>query len=184
MRGAGPSGALPAVPPDEQDPETIRQILHSARTIAVVGLSANVLRPSHFVGFYLQRHGYRVIPVNPAYDEVLGEQCYPTLRDIPEPVDVVDCFRRAEDIPPLAEEAIAIGANTAQAAVAGLRTDTVSACRGRGGACADAAGRGKEDFVSFRHIEFPGTGADMDLHGRGSGWLFRRRVEREGGACG
>lgn len=110
MRGAGPSGALPAVPSDEQDPETIRQILHSARTIAVVGLSANVLRPSHFVGFYLQRHGYRVIPVNPREPEVLGERSYPSLLDVPEPVDVVDVFRAPDALPGIAADAVAIGA--------------------------------------------------------------------------
>jgi uncharacterized protein len=88
----------------------IRQILKSCHTIAVVGLSANWWRPSYFAAKYMQEHGYRIIPVNPAYTEVLGEKCYPHLRDIPHQVDMVDCFRKAGEIPALAEEAIAIGA--------------------------------------------------------------------------
>ena len=92
------------------DITTLRRILREGRTVAVVGLSANWYRPSYFAAKYLQEHGYRVIPVNPQYDTVLGEKCYARLADIPEPVDVVDCFRRSEEIPALAEEAIAIGA--------------------------------------------------------------------------
>lgn len=88
----------------------LRRILKDNRTIAVVGLSANWYRPSYFAAKYLQEHGYRVIPVNPQYDSVLGEKCYKALADIPEKVDVVDCFRRGEEIPALAREAIAIGA--------------------------------------------------------------------------
>jgi len=76
----------------------------------VVGLSANWWRPSYFVAKYLQEHGYRVIPVNPAYTEVLGEKCYATLADVPEKIDMVDCFRKSAEIPALAEEAIAVGA--------------------------------------------------------------------------
>lgn len=92
------------------DIPTLRRILKDTRTIAVVGLSANWNRPSYFAAKYLQDHGYRIIPVNPAYSEVLGQTCYPNLRAIPEPVDMVDCFRKSDDIPPLAEDAIAIGA--------------------------------------------------------------------------
>lgn len=92
------------------DIATLRRILRDNRTIAVVGLSANWYRPSYFAAKYLQEHGYRVIPVNPAYDSVLGEKCYKSLADIPEKVDIVDCFRRSEEIPALAGEAIAIGA--------------------------------------------------------------------------
>ena len=92
------------------DIATLRRILRDNRTIAVVGLSANWYRPSYFAAKYLQEHGYRVIPVNPLYDSVLGEKCYQSLADIPEKVDVVDCFRRSEEIPALAGEAIAIGA--------------------------------------------------------------------------
>lgn len=94
----------------DTDIPTLRRILAESHTIAMVGLSRNWYRPSNFASKYLMDHGYRVIPVNPAYDEVLGERCYPSLRDVPEPVDVVDCFRRAEDIPPLVDDAIAIGA--------------------------------------------------------------------------
>jgi predicted CoA-binding protein len=88
----------------------LRRVLMESKTIAMVGLSANWFRPSFFAAKYLQEHGYRVIPVSPRYDEILGEKCYPSLADIPEPVDVVDCFRRAEEIPALAEQAIAISA--------------------------------------------------------------------------
>lgn len=92
------------------DITTLRRILRDHRTIAVVGLSANWYRPSFFAAKYMQEHGYRVIPVNPQYESVLGEKCYRSLRDIPEPVGIVDCFRRSEEIPALADDAIAIGA--------------------------------------------------------------------------
>ena len=75
-----------------------------------MGLSAQWHRPSYFAAKYMQEHGYRIIPVNPMYDEVLGEKCFKSLRDIPDPVDVVDCFRKSAEIPALAEDAIAIGA--------------------------------------------------------------------------
>jgi uncharacterized protein len=92
------------------DTPKLRHILRDNRTIAVVGLSANWYRPSYFAAKYLQEHGYRVIPVNPLYDSVLGEKCYKSLADIPEKVDIVDCFRKSGEIPALADEAIAIGA--------------------------------------------------------------------------
>lgn len=92
------------------DIPTLRRILAENRTVAVVGLSADWFRPSYFVAKYLQGHGYRVIPVNPRYPEILGEKCYASLRDIPDKVDIVDCFRKSEDILPIAEDAIAIGA--------------------------------------------------------------------------
>jgi predicted CoA-binding protein len=92
------------------DISTLRRILRNTRTLAVVGLSANWYRPSYFAAKYMQEHGYRVIPVNPAYDSVLGEKCYKSLREIPEPVDMVDCFRKSAEIPALAADAIAIGA--------------------------------------------------------------------------
>jgi len=92
------------------DTPKLRHILRDNRTVAVVGLSANWYRPSYFAAKYLQEHGYRVIPVNPMYDSVLGEKCYKSLADIPEKVDIVDCFRKSEEIPALADEAIAIGA--------------------------------------------------------------------------
>jgi hypothetical protein len=95
---------------DNTDIQTLRRLLRSHHTIAMVGLSANWYRPSYFAAKYLQEYGYRVIPVTPAYDEILGEKCYPSLEDIPEPVEVVDCFRRPEEILALAEQAIKIGA--------------------------------------------------------------------------
>jgi len=88
----------------------LRRVLHENRRIAVVGLSANWHRPSYFAAKYMQDHGYTVIPVNPAYDEVLGSKCYPSLRDIPGPVDMVDIFRKPEDVLPIVDDAIAIGA--------------------------------------------------------------------------
>lgn len=92
------------------DIHTLRRILSQNRVIAVVGLSADWFRPSYFAAKYMLEHGYTVIPVNPRYPEVLGRKCYGSLREIPGKVDMVDCFRRTEDIPPIAEDAIAIGA--------------------------------------------------------------------------
>ena len=94
----------------DTDIATLRRILKDSRTIAVVGLSANWFRPSYFAAKYMIEHGYRVIPVNPQYTEVLGQKCYASLSDIPEKVDIVDCFQKTERILPLAEVAIAIGA--------------------------------------------------------------------------
>lgn len=88
----------------------LRRILMRHRSLAVVGLSAHWHRPSHFAAKYMLDHGYTVVPVNPAYPEVLGQKCYPSLRELPFKVDIVDCFRRAEDIPAIVEDAIAIGA--------------------------------------------------------------------------
>lgn len=95
---------------DDTDIPTLRRILGTSKTLAVVGLSANWYRPSYFAAKYMLDHGYTVIPVNPSYPEVLGQKCYPTLADIPVPVDIVDCFRKSEEIPAIAEDAIAIGA--------------------------------------------------------------------------
>ncbi|MBI3149022.1 MAG: CoA-binding protein [Betaproteobacteria bacterium] len=92
------------------DDETLRGLLRQARSIAVVGISPNPLRPSHEVAAYLQRAGYRIIPVNPSCQEVLGERCHGSLAEIDEPVDIVDCFRRSEEIPPIARAAVALGA--------------------------------------------------------------------------
>ncbi|MEE9198761.1 MAG: CoA-binding protein [Dehalococcoidia bacterium] len=89
---------------------SIEDILRDGRTIAVVGLSPKPDRDSHRVASYLQDHGYRIIPVNPKAQEVLGERCYPDLKSIPEPVDVVDIFRRPEEVPPIVDQAIDIGA--------------------------------------------------------------------------
>jgi uncharacterized protein len=93
-----------------QDPLTIQRVLRTARTVAIVGLSPSELRASYFVGYYLQRHGYRVIPVNPLQSEILGQTCYPGLLDIPVPVDVVNVFRAPDALPGIARDAVAIGA--------------------------------------------------------------------------
>jgi len=92
------------------DSDKVRRILRTHKTLAVVGLSAQWHRPSYFAAKYMQEHGYRVIPVNPTYPEILGEKSYKSLRDIPVPVDIVDCFRKSAEIPAIAEDAIAIGA--------------------------------------------------------------------------
>jgi predicted CoA-binding protein len=93
-----------------QDPLTIQRVLFGAKTVAVVGLSKNELRASYFVAYYLRRHGYRVIPVNPREPEILGERSFKTLADVPVPVDIVNVFRAPKALPGIAEEAVAIGA--------------------------------------------------------------------------
>jgi predicted CoA-binding protein len=93
-----------------KDTNELRQILVENKTIAIVGLSAKWHRPSYFVAKYMLDHGYRVIPVNPNYDEILGEPCYPDLASIPTPVDIVDLFQRAETTPEYARQAVEIGA--------------------------------------------------------------------------
>ena len=93
-----------------QDPLTIQRVLRTARTIAIVGLSSNALRASHFVGFYLKRHGYRVIPVNPRETEVFGDPSYASLLDVPVPVDIVNVFRAPDALPGIARDAVAIHA--------------------------------------------------------------------------
>ena len=98
--------------------QALRDILKSAKTIAVVGLSAQWNRPSYFAAKYMQEHGFRIIPVNPRYagqgqfpaEDILGQKCYASLLDIPEPVDMVDVFRKTEDVLPIAQEAFQIGA--------------------------------------------------------------------------
>jgi predicted CoA-binding protein len=114
------------------DSPTLRRILTACRTIAVVGLSAEWHRPSYFAAKYMQQHGYRIVPVNPRYDEVLGERCYPSLTDIPHPVDMVDVFRRTEDVLPIAEQAIAIGAKCLwqQLGVQNLEADALARAAG------------------------------------------------------
>src|SRR3954468_12791178 len=92
------------------DINSLRRILRENRVIAVVGLSADWFRPSYFAAKYMKEHGYRIIPVNPKYPEILGERCYPSLREIPTRVDIVDVFRKTQDVMPIAEAAIAIGA--------------------------------------------------------------------------
>jgi len=95
-----------------QDPLTIQRVLLTAKTIAIVGLSSNTLRASHFVGFYLRRHGYRVIAVNPREKTIFGEQSYASLRDVPERIDIVNVFRAPDALPGIATEAVAIGAKS------------------------------------------------------------------------
>ena len=91
--------------------ETIERLLEEAKTIAVVGMTSRPSRPDHYVSAYLKDQGYRIIPVNPHEEEVLGEKAYPDLRAVPEPVDLVLLFRRPEHVPPHVEEAIDIGAD-------------------------------------------------------------------------
>ena len=92
------------------DINTLRRILIENKRVAIVGLSDDWSRPSNFVGKYLLEHGFEVIPVNPKYDEVLGQKCYADLKDIPTPVDIVDLFQRSDRIPPFVDDAIKIGA--------------------------------------------------------------------------
>lgn len=92
------------------DIEKLGRILKENHVVAVVGLSANWYRPSFFAAKYLQDHGYRIIPVNPTYDEILGERCYKSLLEVPERVDVVQIFRKPEDVPPIVEQAVEIEA--------------------------------------------------------------------------
>ena len=93
-----------------QDPLTIQRALHNAKTIAIVGLSPNELRASFFVGYYLKRHGYHVIPVNPRETEILGEKSFKSLADVPQPIDIVNVFRAPDALPAIAAEAVKIGA--------------------------------------------------------------------------
>ena len=93
-----------------QDPLMIQRVLHNAKTIAIVGLSKNELRASFFVGYYLRRHGYHVIPVNPRETDILGEKSLKSLADIPVHVDIVNVFRAPDALPGIAREAVAIGA--------------------------------------------------------------------------
>jgi predicted CoA-binding protein len=95
-----------------QDPLAIQRVLHNAKTIAIVGLSPNELRASYFVGYYLKRHGYKVIPVNPREKEILGEKSYKSLLDVTAPVDIVNVFRAPDALPAIAEEAVKIRAGS------------------------------------------------------------------------
>ena len=96
--------------PNQTETETITAILKNYRVVAVVGLSSDPARPSYRVAEYLQEHGYRIIPVNPSCQNILGEKCYPSLKEIPFPVEVVDIFRKVDAIPAIVEEAIQIRA--------------------------------------------------------------------------
>ena len=90
--------------------EQLKSILRESKTIAVVGLSDNWQRPSNFAAKYMKNHGYKIIPVNPRYSEILGEKCYTNLREIPEEVDIVDCFRREPEMPSILDDSLHIGA--------------------------------------------------------------------------
>lgn len=120
--------------PMSDDIATLRRILQACRTVAVVGLSAEWHRPSFFVAKYLQQHGYRVIPVNPRYagGEILGETVYASLDDIPVPVDMVDVFRRSADVPPIAAQAVRLGAKCLwqQIGVASAEADALARAAG------------------------------------------------------
>jgi len=114
------------------DISTLRRILRDCRTLAVVGLSAEWHRPSYFAASYMQAKGYRIVPVNPRYERILGERCYARLEDIPHPVDLVDVFRRAEDVLPIARSAVAIGAKCLwqQLGVKNLEADALARAAG------------------------------------------------------
>ena len=116
----------------DDDFATLRRILRTCRTIAVVGLSADWFRPSYFAASYLQGKGYRIVPVNPKYPEILGEKSYARLEDIPFPVDMVDVFRKPADLPPIAESAVRIGAKCLwqQLGVANAEADAIARAGG------------------------------------------------------
>ena len=127
------------------DIQALRRILRECRVLAVVGLSAQWHRPSHFAAKYMLEHGYRVIPVNPQYKEVLGQKCYASLRDIPDKVDLVDVFRKTEDVPPIAEAAVAIGARVLWQQL-GVRNEAASAM-----ACAAGLATVMDRCVKIEH---------------------------------
>ena len=114
------------------DSAALRQVLASCRRIAVVGLSAEWHRPSYFAAKYMQQHGYQIVPVNPRYSEVLGQTCYARLEDIPGPVDMVDVFRRSQDLLPIAQSAVTIGARCLwqQLGVVNLEADALVRANG------------------------------------------------------
>ena len=116
----------------QDDISTLRRVLKDCKTVAIVGLSAEWHRPSFFVAKYLQGHGYRIVPVNPRYPEILGETSYAKLEDIPFPVDMVDVFRRSEDVLPIAHSAVAIGAKCfwQQIGVTNTEADAVARAAG------------------------------------------------------
>lgn len=159
--------------PDRANPAVIRDLLLSARTIAVVGLSANPLRASHFVGFYLQRHGYRVIPVNPRETEVLGEQSYPTLQDVPVPIDIVDVFRAPDALPGIARDAVAAGAKALWCQYGVINEE--------GNAIADAGGLTVivDRCLKVEHARYLG---DMHVLGFNTGRISARRAAGGGHA--
>jgi predicted CoA-binding protein len=118
--------------PIVDDVAGLRRILAQSRTIAVVGLSQHWYRPSYFAAKYLQEHGYRVVPVNPTVEAVLGETSYPNVAAIPDAVDVVDCFRKPGEMPALAREAVAKGAKVLWMQL-GIRSDEAAAIASEAG---------------------------------------------------
>ena len=114
------------------DDGTLKQLLTDSHTIAVVGLSANPQKDSHKVAAYLKNHGYQIIPVNPAADEILGEKSYPDLKSIPESVDIVDVFRRPEFLPEIAKQAVAIHAKALWMQVGVTSEDAANTARQAG----------------------------------------------------
>ena len=150
------------------DIPTLRRILKENHVIAMVGLSANWYRPSFFAAKYMLDHGYRVIPVNPAYQEVLGQKCYPSLKDIPEKVDIVDCFRKSEEIVPLAEDAISIGAKALWMQIGVVNE-----------AAADKARKAGLDVVMDRcvKIEYARLFGGLNWAGVNTGVISARRAE-------
>lgn len=114
------------------DNTTIRRILGESKTVAMVGLSGNWYRPSYFAAKYLLDHGYQVFPVNPNYDEVLGQKCYPDLAAIPHKVDIVDVFQRSEDVPKFIQPAIDMGARVLWLQLGIVNEDAASKARSAG----------------------------------------------------
>src|SRR3954464_13550660 len=114
------------------DINTLRRILSEAKVIAVVGLSADWFRPSYFAAKYMQEHGYRVIPVNPRYPEILGEKCYRSVREVPEKIDIVDVFRKSADVMPIAEDAIAVRARALWQQLGGTNEEAAARARAAG----------------------------------------------------
>jgi uncharacterized protein len=144
----------------------LRRILTQQHTIAVVGLSAQWHRPSYFAAKYMQDHGYRVIPVNPNYSEVLGQKCYPSITAIGEQVGIVDCFRRASEMVPIARDAVAIGAKVLWMQL-GIRSDEAASI---------AAGAGLD--VVFDHcvkIEHARIMGGLNWAGVNTGVISARR---------
>jgi uncharacterized protein len=174
--GSGPAHdvALNSVLPEElrdryQNPFVIRRVLNQSKVIAIVGLSANPRKASHFVATYLQREGYRIVPVNPGVKEVLGEQAYPELGQIPFPVDLVNVFRPAEDCLEVARQAVAI---EARAFWLQLRLVNLEA--------GEVASRGGLDVVMDRctKMEHGRYNGSMHLNGMNTGLITARRARR------
>jgi predicted CoA-binding protein len=114
------------------DIETLRRLLTEYKRVAMVGLSADWSRPSNFAAKYLLEHGFEVTPVNPKYDEILGQKCYPDLKSIPTPVDAVDLFQRTDRIPPFVDQAIEIGAKLVWMQLGIINEDAAQTARDAG----------------------------------------------------